>query len=837
MNHRNLFLFCSFLFYLFAADVSAQSISGRVTANGAGIGNILVLVYDANAIVVNSVSTAANPPAAIGNYTVDGLPNGSYKVLFYGQDKGYAYQWYNNKGDFNSAAFVSVTAPNNTGGIDAALTTGGSISGIVTDKNQTPLNGIKVCACDPNYFYPNAIEEYVCGYTGADGAYQLSNLPAGTIKVEFYGQDKGYITQWYNNKGDFNSANPVSVTDGTNTPLENAKLYKSGSISGTVKANGAGIENIVVVVYDTNESNLGLTKTKADGTYTVAGLPPANNYKVEFYGQDKGYIIQWYNNKSDFSSANPVSVADGTNTQNIDAVLTTGGSISGTVTAKGSGTANLLVEVYDVNNKDTFVSFINTAADGTYTARGLPTGSYKVKFYGSQKTGYTDQWYNNKGDFNSADTVSVTAPNNTSGINAALNNGGSISGKVTAKANGAGIANVPVVVYDAQNSGVYYSYGFTLADGTYTAGGLRTGSYKVAFYGQSAGYAEQWYNNKSSFNSANTVSVTFPNNTPGINAALNPSVSTTSTTVQPTTSSSTSSIIPTTSIPTTTTTIRPTTTTTTSANSTTTTVLASTTTTSAKSTTTTTTNVNSTTTTTSGGGGGGGGGGTSTTSTGGGGGTTTANPSTTTAPPAGCIITIDPAEIKVDGTTDVTEDINVTIDASGLTEADLEGLEVDFSDACAQYITVNTVNYAITDKKVEGTVNITVKGDAPTSECTLTAKNTSGTINCETKFAITSSAVQECQVKSITPSSVRVGFGIFPRIQKFTFTFNIDVEALGITEDDIKVETANVTVFNAKISGNSITVWSILRGLKPDSTYYFNVGDCGRVSIDTKGFF
>ena len=218
--------------------------------------------------------------------------------------------------------------------------------------------------------------------------------------------------------------------------------------------------------------------------------------------------------------------------------------------------------------------------------------------------------------------------------------------------------------------------------------------------------------------------------------------------------------------------------------------------------------------------------------------TTTPSETTTTTAPAGCILTIDPAAIEVDGTTDVTEDVKVTIDAGSLTEADLQGLDVSFSDACSQYITVNTVNnIAISGKKAEATVNITVKGNAASSECKLIAKNTSGTINCETKFTITSTAVPECKINSITPSTVRVGFGILPRIQRFVFTFNIDVEAIGITPDDIKVDTPNATIFYAKISGNTITAWAVLSGLKPDTTYYFTVGECGRYSIDTKGFF
>ena len=76
-----------------------------------------------------------------------------------------------------------------------------------------------------------------------------------------------------------------------------------------------------------------------------------------------------------------------------------------------------------------------------------------------------------------------------------------------------------------------------------------------------------------------------------------------------------------------------------------------------------------------------------------------------------------------------------------------------------------------------------------------------------------------------------------PRIQRFAFTFNIDVEAQGVTEDDIKLDTPNATIFAAKISGNTITVWSILRGLKPDSTYYFMSVIVVQYSIETKGFF
>jgi len=204
--------------------------------------------------------------------------------------------------------------------------------------------------------------------------------------------------------------------------------------------------------------------------------------------------------------------------------------------------------------------------------------------------------------------------------------------------------------------------------------------------------------------------------------------------------------------------------------------------------------------------------------------------------------------VTVDGTLNQNVDVTATFTRTDLigqdlTQADLEKLVWSANGACLNYITVNsnTINYEIGNTAITATIPITVKGNAPSTGCQITVSDPQGIatppINCEATFTITSTAVPECQIKSITPSTVRVGFGILPRIQRFVFTFNIDVEALGITPDDIKIDTPNATIFYTKISGNTITAWAVLSGLKPNSTYYFTVGECGTYSIDTKGFF
>ena len=117
--------------------------------------------------------------------------------------------------------------------------------------------------------------------------------------------------------------------------------------------------------------------------------------------------------------------------------------------------------------------------DGTYTAGRLQSGSYKVQFRDYNGI-YLDEWYDNKADFYTADEVAVTAPSNTI-VNAALESWRQHFGTVTDAATGETLSGIYVTVYDA-TTGSYVSSGYTGTDGTYTAGGLQSGSYKVQFY-------------------------------------------------------------------------------------------------------------------------------------------------------------------------------------------------------------------------------------------------------------------------------------------------------------------------------------------------------------------
>jgi hypothetical protein len=112
------------------AEVNAQlheggRIAGTVTdaSSHAGLGEIFVCAFESI-----SEEGACAFTAAGGQYTIAGLPSGSYEVVFAPQSKEeelpgtYITQYYNDQPTFATANLVSVTVPATTSNIDAALT-------------------------------------------------------------------------------------------------------------------------------------------------------------------------------------------------------------------------------------------------------------------------------------------------------------------------------------------------------------------------------------------------------------------------------------------------------------------------------------------------------------------------------------------------------------------------------------------------------------------------------------------------------------------------------------------------------------------------------------------
>jgi hypothetical protein len=197
------------------------------------------------------------------------------------------------------------------------------------------------------------------------------------------------------------------------------------------------------------------------------------------------------------------------------------GKISGTVTeaVTKNGLPGMFVGVYEAHGKEAPVEFELTGPGGEYTIEGLPEGEYKVEFSaGFEGQNFITQFYEDQSLRADAEPVTVVKEKTTTGIDAEMQVGGALEGTVTDAVTHKALSNALVVALGP--GAVDEGEAFTSASGHYTIAGLRSGSYEIGF--EDPGYVIQYYNNQSSFASANPVSVVQKNTTSGIDAALMP---------------------------------------------------------------------------------------------------------------------------------------------------------------------------------------------------------------------------------------------------------------------------------------------------------------------------
>jgi hypothetical protein len=297
-----------------SADTAA--ISGRVTdASGVGIANIYIDVSDTASAFNNWISYTD----VSGFYTISGLPTGIYKVWFNNNRQNYLSEWYKDKASFDMADKVVVTAGSITSAIDAQLAAGGQISGRVTDDSGRGIQSILVtCHSFGSYDWRGS------AITDSAGCYTISSLPSGSYIVKFNNNGRNFISEWYNDKASFETADQVAVIAGGTTSEINAQLATGGQISGRVTDDaGVGISSgrVDVLVYDLNYEQRETRTTDSMGNYVVSGLP-AGNYKVHFVPYHRELLIaEWYNDKSRYETADQIVVTAGSMTSDINAQL------------------------------------------------------------------------------------------------------------------------------------------------------------------------------------------------------------------------------------------------------------------------------------------------------------------------------------------------------------------------------------------------------------------------------------------------------------------------------------------------------------------------------------
>jgi Carboxypeptidase regulatory-like domain/Regulator of chromosome condensation (RCC1) repeat len=506
-------------------------IAGKVTSasGGESLEGVSVCAYTRNgAFHGRCAQTKAN-----GEYTISGLAPDEYTIEFSPPSKStlnYIPQYYEGKSVSSEATPVPVTAGNTTPGIDAKLEVGGQISGEVTSaEGAKKLAEIEVCASKAD---GSGFDER-CALTNASGEYTISGLASGKYNVEFTPSDKNtsnYISQYYKDVYSTSETTLVVVaaeqlTSGVDAELEEPVHLIGQGIAGQVTdaSTKKGIKGIEVCAYEVGDDNpegvFGeCSETNALGEYAISGLP-SGEYIVEFlspFDSSLNYVSQYYKESATMANAMPVSVSARSTDTGIDAQLAEGGRIAGKVADVSTSTAIQGVEVCAFSAGSESFGCALTNAQGEYTISALGDGDYDVGFLSPPSLDYVTQYYDGQRKASAANTVPVAEGSTTPDIDAQLEPGGRIEGKVTDTSN----AVIKDVVVCALQS-VTESAGCALTDenGEYTISGLPGGKYEVGF-DAGKGYVIQYYDDKFSFPEAQTVTVTPGDTTAPIDAAM-----------------------------------------------------------------------------------------------------------------------------------------------------------------------------------------------------------------------------------------------------------------------------------------------------------------------------
>src|SRR5680860_174614 len=413
-----------------------------------------------------------------------------------------------------------------------------SISGTVTaEDTEAPLEFVSVCIYEAGGF-----GSFVdCGSTDAAGDYSVT-VPGADDYVAHFGApfESGYVSEYWDDEPTFSAADPIAVASEEAKAGIDAELAPEATISGTITdADSAEpVEGIEACAYFASDQSFAdCDTTDAAGTYQLTGLL-GNSYKISFLPPyESNYIRQYYDEKSTFGEADAVAVTAGEAKGEVDAELQPGGRIKGQVTLASGGATlpGAWVCVYKPG-AEYAERCTETNSGGNYMLQGLPTGSYQVEFgpgyscgpEGCTQENYVRQLYDDKPSREAADLISLTAGATEEGIDAALESGGKISGRV---ADASTEEPVPGAWICAYRSGEEEpeSCGESGEDGNYVISGLSDGSHKVEFQpGITCGpesctennYAVQFYDSKHSLATADPLSVTVGGNHEGIDAAL-----------------------------------------------------------------------------------------------------------------------------------------------------------------------------------------------------------------------------------------------------------------------------------------------------------------------------
>lgn len=305
---------------------------------------------------------------------------------------------------------------------------------------------------------------------------------------------------------------------------------RAASISGTVTDENthlgiAGIE----VCPNAYAAETGCDETDSTGAYALTGLP-AGEYSVHFsaYRGNLKYVSEFYDDEEYPWEADMLTLGPDQDLPGIDAQLTEGGAISGSVADEATDQPIAEMAACAIDHEGIPQRCVLTAADGSYVLRGLHSGVYDVEYEGWNRVNYQAEFYEDAQTWAAATDLTVTAPATVSGIDAKLARGVEILGHVSDVSSGAPVAGAMVCAPPESTPDPEINQNCDWADseGNYAIRGLPAGRYLVGF---DVGFdgplgagpsAAQWWSEAATRAEATVLELTLPQSATGIDGKV-----------------------------------------------------------------------------------------------------------------------------------------------------------------------------------------------------------------------------------------------------------------------------------------------------------------------------
>ena len=466
-----------------------------------------------------------------GNYIIEGVNSGVFKIRYHLGN--YRQTYYGNTYNWFNAQVLTLSGWSDTIlGIDASLppTSSGPQSGsgvimgmLLTDTGDTvkdPWPYAVIMDANTGAYLFSTFE-----YDTTTGIYTFSDLPTGTYKIRI--DPENYMPQYYNDKTDFMTADPVSVNSPDTTRNINFNFHRGGAIAGMITGlDGWGYTGAFYLdIYDNNTGDLvySMFGSTPDGNFTTGSDLETGTYKAFVYPTDIG-AGQWYKDANSFDNADTINVTvpDTTFGINFDFYGWTG-VISGKVQDDGGTPISASITLYYGNTNEYVASAY--ADTGYFSIPHLPEGNYKLYIEPAGQDSiyffYMSQWYNGQTSWDNADIITLNQGDSIF-INVTLLKGGKIAGSIKDSITGNNISlnAYPFIVLTFPEGGGKFEDAQTAEFGTYSTYNLFPGNYKLlllplSYYDSTSTppmvynpYHFEFYNNASSYQNATTIGVT-----------------------------------------------------------------------------------------------------------------------------------------------------------------------------------------------------------------------------------------------------------------------------------------------------------------------------------------